>query len=107
MKNILNIIPKFPYDLPIMRMTQPYPEYCKIAIKTLAILQTGDLPAILRYRTIFAPHRIPPPVPLHEGDKGLIAKIGRCLVWQPPIESIGGSFPKNQYLFLGKYQTPT
>src|SRR3990170_7267925 len=30
----------------------------KIAIKNLAILQTGDLPAILRYRTIFAPHRI-------------------------------------------------
>ncbi len=30
----------------------------KIAIKNLAILQTGDLAAILRYRTIFAPHRI-------------------------------------------------
>jgi len=30
----------------------------KIAIKNLAILQTGDLPAILRYRTIFSPHRI-------------------------------------------------
>jgi len=30
----------------------------KIAIKTPAILQTGDLPAILRYRPIFVPHRI-------------------------------------------------
>ena len=30
----------------------------KIAIKNLAILQTGDLPAILRYRLIFSPHRI-------------------------------------------------
>jgi len=30
----------------------------KIAIKDRAILQTGDLPAILRYRTIFTPHRI-------------------------------------------------
>ncbi|MBI5048592.1 MAG: hypothetical protein HZB54_06570 [Deltaproteobacteria bacterium] len=30
----------------------------KIAIKNLATLQTCDLPAILRYRTIFTPHRI-------------------------------------------------
>ena len=36
--------------------------YRKIAIKTLAILQTGvrlrRMPAILCYRTIFSPHRI-------------------------------------------------
>jgi hypothetical protein len=30
----------------------------KIAIKNLAILQTCDLAAILRYRPIFVPHRI-------------------------------------------------
>jgi len=30
----------------------------KIAIENLAILQTGDLPAILCYRRIFVPHRI-------------------------------------------------
>jgi len=30
----------------------------KIAIENLAILQTCDLPAILRYRPIFTPHRI-------------------------------------------------
>jgi len=39
----------------------------KIAIKTLAILQTCDLAAILRYRRIFAPHRI--------GDIRLVAKM--------------------------------
>src|SRR3990170_4952425 len=42
----------------------------KIAIKNLAILQTGDLPAILRYRTIFSPHRILPLSPSMRGIKG-------------------------------------
>src|SRR3990167_2299518 len=61
----------------------------KIAIENLAILQTGDLPAILRCRRIFALHRI--------GYIRLIAKMasassGRQLA----------SFPKNQCLFLGK-----
>ncbi|OGP38197.1 MAG: hypothetical protein A2090_05400 [Deltaproteobacteria bacterium GWD2_42_10] len=65
----------------------------KIAIKSLAILQTGDLPTILRCRRIFALHRI--------GYIRLIAKMasassGRQLT----------SFPKNQSLFLGWTQIP-
>src|SRR3989344_8714615 len=62
----------------------------KIAIKNLAILQTGDLPAILRCRRIFAPHRI--------GYIRLIAKMASA--------SSGSQltgFPKNQSLFLGGY----
>ncbi|OGP10199.1 MAG: hypothetical protein A3G39_10005 [Deltaproteobacteria bacterium RIFCSPLOWO2_12_FULL_43_16] len=59
--------------------------YRKIAIKNLAILQTGvrlrRMPAILCYRTIFSPHRTLPLSP-EKGDKGLVAKIVRCLVWQ-------------------------
>ena len=39
----------------------------KIAIENLAILQTGDLPAILRCRRIFALHRILPLSPC--GDR--------------------------------------
>ena len=39
--------------LPCLRMV-----HRKIAIENLAILQTCDLPAILRYRPIFTPHRI-------------------------------------------------
>jgi len=46
----------------------------KIAIKTLAILQTCDLSAILRYRRIFAPHRIGKHTPRR--------KNALCLVWQ-------------------------
>ena len=42
----------------------------KIAIKPIAILQTCDLPAILRYRPIFAPHRILPLSPSMRGIKG-------------------------------------
>jgi hypothetical protein len=45
---------------------------CKIAIKNLAILQTGDLAAILRYRRIFSPHRI--------GEHTARRKNGLCLV---------------------------
>src|SRR3990172_11377658 len=60
----------------------------KIAIKNLAILQTCDLPAILRYRRIFAPHRI--------GDIRLVAKMSSALSGR----QLAG-FPKNQCLFLG------
>src|SRR3990170_6140971 len=65
--------------------------YCKIAIKNLAILQTCDLPAILRYRRIFVPHRI--------GDIRLVAKMASV----PDRFSRGqlAGFPKNQSLFLG------
>src|SRR3989338_5402050 len=60
----------------------------KIAIEDFAILQTGDLAAILRCRRIFALHRI--------GYIRLVAKMasassGRQLT----------SFPKNQCLFSG------
>jgi len=47
----------------------------KIAIEDLAILQTGDLAAILRYRRIFSPHRI--------DEHTARRKNGLCLVWQP------------------------
>ena len=64
----------------------------KIAIKPLAILQTCDLPAILRYRRIFAPHRI--------GDIRLVAKMASASSGR----QLAG-FPKNQSLFLGKVLT--
>ena len=60
----------------------------KIAIENLAILQTGDLPAILRCRHIFALHRI--------GHIRLIAKMDSA-----SSGSQLASFPKNQCLFLG------
>jgi len=62
--------------------------YRKIAIENLAILQTGDLPAILRCRHIFALHRI--------GHIRLIAKMDSA-----SSGSQLASFPKNQCLFLG------
>ncbi|OGP12135.1 MAG: hypothetical protein A3G39_09160 [Deltaproteobacteria bacterium RIFCSPLOWO2_12_FULL_43_16] len=64
----------------------------KIAIKNLAILQTcvrlRRMPAILRYRRIFAPHRI--------GDIRLVAKMASA----SSDRQLAG-FPKNQSLFLG------
>ena len=60
----------------------------KIAIKNLAILQTGDLPAILRCRRIFALHRI--------GYIRLITKMASA-----SSGSQLAGFPKNQSLFLG------
>jgi len=68
----------------------------KIAIKSLAILQTGDLPTILRCRRIFALHRI--------GYIRLIAKMASV----PDRFNRGQltSFPKNQSLFLGWTQIP-
>jgi len=50
----------------------------KIAIEDLAILQTGDLAAILRYRRIFSPHRI--------DEHTARRKNGLCLVWQPTCQ---------------------
>ncbi|OHB73538.1 MAG: hypothetical protein A2W17_08405 [Planctomycetes bacterium RBG_16_41_13] len=64
--------------------------YRKIAIKNLAILQTCDLAAILRYRHIFAPHRI--------GDIRLVAKMA----FASSGSQLAG-FPKNQSLFLGPW----
>jgi len=52
----------------------------KIAIENLAILQTGDLPAILRCRHIFALHRILPLSPSMRGIKG----EGSSQKWIPP-----------------------
>src|SRR3990172_9139511 len=61
----------------------------KIAIKNLAILQTGDLPAILCYRTIFGPHRI--------GEH--TARLQNFPL--PPLAApLSGSL-KNKSLFLG------
>ena len=102
----------------------------KIAIENLAILQTGDLPAILRYLTIFVPHRILPLSPSMRGIKGegssqkwplprlaghrkarISPKGCACIViaYIPYRESSCiksrkiplTSFPKNQSLFLG------
>src|SRR3989339_827382 len=61
----------------------------KIAIENFAILQTGDLPAILRCRRIFALHRI--------GYIRFSAKMASAL-----SGSQLASFPKNQCLFLGE-----
>jgi len=61
----------------------------KIAIKNLAILQTGDLPDILRYRPIFSPYRI--------GEH-----TARRKNW--PLPRLAANLPvspKNQSLFLG------
>ena len=75
----------------------------KIAIENLAILQTGDLPAILRCRRIFALHPAqrgspyPPPVPLHEGDRGRAhRKNGLRLVWQSTCQ-----FPQKSMSIFG------
>ena len=62
----------------------------KIAIKNLAILQTCDLPAILRYRTIFTPHRIGKytarrkncPLPRLAGNLQVSPKI-KVYFWDP------------------------
>jgi hypothetical protein len=59
----------------------------KIAIEDLAILQTGDLAAILRYRRIFSPHCI--------DDIRLVVKMASA-----SSDSQLASLPKNQCLFL-------
>jgi len=61
--------------IPLNQPTKIFGVGRKIAIKDLAILQTGDLAVILRYRHIFSPHRI---------DKHTARrKNGLCLVYQP------------------------
>ncbi|OGP32105.1 MAG: hypothetical protein A2073_04865 [Deltaproteobacteria bacterium GWC2_42_11] len=60
----------------------------KIAIKNLAILQTGDLPAIVRCRRIFAPHRI--------GEHTARCKNGLRLVWQATYQ-----FPQKSMSIFG------
>jgi len=72
----------------------------KIAIEDLAILQTGDLAAILRYRRIFSPHRI--------DEHTARRKNGLCLVWQPTYQftqksmSIFGWFLAGTYYIVEK-----
>jgi len=61
----------------------------KIAIENLAILQTGDLPAILRCRRIFALHRILPLSPCGDRfqicpQKRGIKGEGSSQKWLPP-----------------------
>jgi len=60
----------------------------KIAIKNFAILQTGDLPAVLRCRRIFAPHRI--------GEHTARRKNGLRLVWQVTYQ-----FPQKSMSIFG------
>ena len=59
----------------------------KIAIENLAILQTGDLPAILRYRRIFVPHRI---LPLSLSMRGIKGE-GSSQKW--PLPRLAGNLP--------------
>src|SRR3990167_2586068 len=68
----------------------------KIAIKTLAILQTGDLPAILRYRPIFDPHRI---LPLSLSMRGIKGEGSSQKLSAASSDRQLASFPQNQCLF--------
>ncbi|OGP31653.1 MAG: hypothetical protein A2073_04760 [Deltaproteobacteria bacterium GWC2_42_11] len=81
---------------------------CKIAIKNLAILQTGDLPdpsfawvPRLRCRRIFAPHRI--------GEHTARRKNGLRLVWQATYQfpqktmSIFDALVKSRHTHEGGY----
>src|SRR3972149_8148956 len=54
----------------ILRLPRKIKTKCIFRVETLAILQTCDLPATLRYWPIFTPHRILPPSPSLRGVKG-------------------------------------